>query len=53
MVVGAVKTMYESGMPPEEVMDLVAVKPLKEHEESIRDIYRMNLEAIYMRLKGS
>jgi len=53
MVVGAVKTMFESGMPPEEVMDLVAVKPLKEHEESIRDIYRMNLEAMYRKLKGS
>lgn len=53
MVEGTVKTMYESQMSPAEVMDLVAAKPLKDHEETIKNIYRTNLEATYRKLKGS
>ncbi|MGQ9525935.1 MAG: pyrroline-5-carboxylate reductase family protein [Armatimonadota bacterium] len=52
MVEGAVRSMYESGLPPEEVVDLVPVKPLEEHEGSIREAYRTKLSAVFARLKG-
>jgi pyrroline-5-carboxylate reductase len=51
-VTGAVGTMYESGLPPEEVMDLIPVKPLGEDEEDIKKIYRSRLEAVFEKLKG-
>ena len=49
---GAVKTLFESGLSPEEVMDLILVKPLGEDEENIRGVYRARLEAVFRRLKG-
>jgi len=52
MVEGAARTMYESGLPPEEVMDLVPVKPLADQEESIREAYRSKLSAAFARLRG-
>jgi pyrroline-5-carboxylate reductase len=51
MVVGAVKTM-EAGLSPQEVMDLVPVKPLGEEEENIKGIYRIKLTALFAKLKG-
>ena len=52
MVTGSVKTMYDAGIPPEDVMDLIPAKPLGEHEEAIREIYRTRLEGLYKKLKG-
>ena len=40
MVKGTVMTMYESGLSPEEVMDLIPFKPLGSEEENIKIIYR-------------
>ena len=51
MATGAFNTMYNSGMSPQDVMDLVAVKPLKEYEEEIKNIYRKSLDAMYKKLK--
>ena len=51
MVTGTVKTMYNSGLPPQEVMDLILLKPLAEEEENIKNIYRSKLEALYSSLK--
>jgi pyrroline-5-carboxylate reductase len=52
MVEGAVKLMYESGLRPEEVMDLIPVKPIGDEEANIRNIYRTKLETLFKKLKG-
>lgn len=52
MAAGAAKTFFESGLTPEEVMDLVPVKPLQEEEAGIRSAYRTRLEGVYRKLKG-
>lgn len=52
MVAGAVKTLLGSGMSPQEVMDLIPVKPLGEEEANIKAMYRARLEPLYKKLKG-
>jgi pyrroline-5-carboxylate reductase len=52
MVAGAAKTLFESGMTAEEVMDLIPVKPLGEVEATIRTMYRSKLEPLYQKLKN-
>jgi pyrroline-5-carboxylate reductase len=52
MVTGTVKTMYESELAPESVIDLIPVKPLADEEENIKSIYRSKLPSLYKRLKG-
>ncbi len=52
MMKGTLKTLFESGMSFEEVMDLVPLKPLGEEEEKIRAIYRNRLGGLYQKLKG-
>lgn len=43
MAAGAPQTLFESGISPEEVMDLVPVKLLGEKEQVIRSMYRSRL----------
>jgi pyrroline-5-carboxylate reductase len=50
MTIGAGLTMREEGLPSAEVMDLVPVKPLAEHEDEIRKIYETKLTALYAKL---
>lgn len=50
MTAGAVKTMQESGLPPAGVMDLVPVKPMADHEETIRGMYAASLTGLYGKL---
>lgn len=52
-VVGTVKTMYESGLSPEEVMNLIPIKPLGDEEENIKNMYKSKLEALFRKLKES
>jgi len=52
MLKGAVETVDESGLTPEEMMDLVPVKPLGEDEAMIRNAYRTKLTGLYQKLKG-
>jgi len=52
MLKGALETIDESGLSPEEVMDLIPVKPLGEDEAMIRNAYRTKLTALYQKLKG-
>ena len=52
MTLGAVKTMAESGLAPEAVMDLVPSKPLGEDEATVKGLYRSKLEAMFKKLKG-
>ena len=51
MVKGTAKTLFDSGLPPAEVMNLVPVKPLAEDEEAIRSAYRTKLTGLYAKLK--
>jgi pyrroline-5-carboxylate reductase len=52
MVAGAAKTLFESGMAADEVMDLIPVKPLGEEEKIIRAIYKAKLTPLYEKLKS-
>jgi pyrroline-5-carboxylate reductase len=50
MLNGSVQTFFASGLPAEEVMDLVAIKPLRNVEDSIREAYKSRLCEIYQKL---
>ena len=52
MLKGALETIDESGLSPEQVMDLIPVKPLGEDEAAIRNAYRTKLTGLYQKLKG-
>jgi len=52
MVIGAAKTMFESGLSATEVMDLIPVKPLAEDEAGIRSLYEAKLGALFNKLKA-
>jgi pyrroline-5-carboxylate reductase len=52
MMKGTMKTLFESGLPFAEVMDLIPLKPLGEEESNIRAIYRNKLGSLYQKLKG-
>ena len=52
MVSGAANTLLGSGMPPEEVMDLIPVKPLGEEEQIIKAMYKSKLGPLYDKLKS-
>ncbi|MGQ9801388.1 MAG: pyrroline-5-carboxylate reductase family protein [Candidatus Saccharicenans sp.] len=51
MLIGAARTMAESGLSPEEVMDLIPACPFAEEEEKIKELYRQKITAIYQKLK--
>jgi pyrroline-5-carboxylate reductase len=51
MVCGAARILLESGLTPEEVMDLVPVKPLAEMEPQVTEMYRTRLPALYQKIK--
>jgi pyrroline-5-carboxylate reductase len=51
MAEGAARTLHESGLTPEQVMDLVPVRPLASCEDSIREFYRKGLKPLYAKLK--
>jgi pyrroline-5-carboxylate reductase len=44
--------MYKSGLPPGEVMDLIPVKPISEHEQQIIEIYNQKLISLYEKIKS-
>jgi len=51
MINGTINTLFYSTLSPEEVMDLVPVKPIGEHEETIKSFYMEKLNAIYKKIK--
>ena len=51
MINGTVRTLFHSSMTPDEVMDLVPVKPIGEYEERIKSFYSEKLDAIYEKIK--
>lgn len=52
MVQGVVATMFDSGLSPQEVMDLIPMKPFAEEEARIKSIYRSKIEDLYQKLKS-
>lgn len=50
-VCGAMRTLFESGLTPAEVMDLIPVKPLAEMESQVTEMYRTRLPALYQKIK--
>ncbi|MGC9344931.1 MAG: hypothetical protein ACP5E3_19660, partial [Bacteroidales bacterium] len=42
---------YKSSLTPEEVMNLIPVKPIAEHEDQIREIYQTKLTGLYQKIK--
>jgi pyrroline-5-carboxylate reductase len=51
MLSGTANTLFNSGLPAEEVMDLVPVRPLGDYEEVIKSYYSEKLNAIYAKIK--
>ncbi len=51
MVHGAALTLTDSGLTPDEVMDLVPVKPLAEMEPQVLEFYRSRLPALFQKIK--
>ncbi len=47
----SVNTMFSSGITKEEVMDLIPVKPISDHENDIRSIYNSKLIALFEKIK--
>lgn len=45
------KLYYKSGLNPEEVMDLIPVKPIGENEAEIKDILNTKLMGLYSKIK--
>ncbi|MBN1167704.1 MAG: NAD(P)-binding domain-containing protein [Methanospirillaceae archaeon] len=50
MTIGAVETVKESKITLEAVIDLIPVKPLADHEEAIRSMYKETLTGFYKKL---
>ena len=50
MIAGAVSTLLDSGLSPEQVMDLVPVKPLAAHEPSMTAAYAEALPALHAKI---
>jgi len=48
----ALKTFYKSGLRADEVMDLIPVKPIGEHEAQITGVYEEKLKALYEKIRS-
>jgi pyrroline-5-carboxylate reductase len=53
MLDGATRTFFDAGLSPEQVLDLVPVKPLAQAEPQILEAYRAALPPLHARLTGA
>ena len=51
MACGAARTLFDSGLTPAHVMDLIPVKPLAEDEAAIKQAYQTRLPALFAKIK--
>ncbi len=51
MLMGTTETLFNSGLGYEKVVDLVPVKPMAEHENTIKEFYKTCLNGIYQKIK--
>ncbi|HUX94118.1 MAG TPA: NAD(P)-binding domain-containing protein [Bacteroidales bacterium] len=50
-ILAAINLMYTSELKPEEVIDLIPVKPIGEHEVQITEIYKTKLLGLFEKIK--
>jgi pyrroline-5-carboxylate reductase len=50
-LLAAINLMYTSELKPEEVIDLIPVKPIGEHESQIAEIYKSKLLGLFDKIK--
>jgi pyrroline-5-carboxylate reductase len=50
-LIASLNLMYKSGLTPQEVMDLIPVKPIGDHETQITEIYRAKLIGLFDKIK--
>ncbi len=50
-LIASLKLMFKSNIPIQEVMDLIPVKPIGEHEAQITEIYRTKLIGLFEKIK--
>jgi len=50
-LLAAINLMYNSELKPEEVMDLIPVRPIGEHEAQITEIYRSRLITLFEKIR--
>ncbi len=50
MVTGALKTLFESELSPNEVMDLIPLRPLHDFETNIKETFHIKLESLYNKM---
>jgi len=50
-LIASLKLMFKSGLTPQDVMDLIPVKPIGEHETQINEIYRTKLTGLYEKIR--
>ena len=51
MLLGTSETLFNSGLEYDKVIDLVPVKPLAEHENTVKEYYRTCLNGLYQKIK--
>jgi pyrroline-5-carboxylate reductase len=51
MLWGTTETLFNSGLNYEKVVDLVPVKPMAEHENAVKELYKTCLNGIYQKIK--
>jgi pyrroline-5-carboxylate reductase len=50
-LIAGIEIMYDHGMRPEEVIDLIPVKPIGASEAQIAEIYQTILPALFEKIK--
>jgi pyrroline-5-carboxylate reductase len=50
-IIASLNLMYKSGLPASEVIDLIPVKPIGEHEPQIAEIYKTKLIGLFEKIK--
>jgi pyrroline-5-carboxylate reductase len=50
-LIASLDLMYKSGLTPAEVIDLIPVKPIGEHESQITEIYNTKLLGLFEKIK--
>ena len=50
-LIASLNLMFKSGLKPAEVMDLIPVKPIGEHEVQIAEIYKAKLIPLFEKIR--
>ncbi len=50
-LISSIETMFDSGLSQKEVIDLIPVKPIGEHESQIKEMFHSKLIGLYNKIK--